>query len=380
MEYDFDTPIDRTGTSSMKWQKYENTDILPMWVADMDFNAPPEIILALKNRLSHGIFGYTLVPDIVNQIIVERMAALYQWQIQTDWILWVPGVVSGLNIACRSCGQPSDAIVTTTPIYPPFLSAPSHSGRPLVSIPMREVNNRATFDFDRIETAFKNGASLILLCSPYNPCGTLFTKSELETLVNLCNRYDVNLCSDEIHSDFVLDDHNRHIPTATISDAAADRTITLMAPSKTYNIPGLGASFAVIPNPELRNAFKRHSAGIVPDVNLLGFTATQAAYEKCDSWLEQLIRYLKTNRDRVVERVRKMDGCRINPIDATYLAWIDVRDLELDDPVGFFEAGGVGLSDGKYFGQKGFVRLNFGCPASLLETGLTRMENALSKR
>lgn len=378
MKYDFDTIVDRSGTASMKWQKYEDSPILPMWVADMDFKVPPEITQAIQDRLKHEIFGYTLVPDALNETIVKRMKKLYDWEIKSDWILWVPGVVSGFNIACRSCGNPAEAIVTTTPVYPPFLSAPSNAGRLLNSIPMVYAQDRANLDFEKIEDAFKKGTSLFLLCSPYNPCGNVFTQDELNTLVTLCQDYDVILCSDEIHSDFVLDDFNRHIPTASLSEQASQMTITLMAPSKTYNIPGLGASFAIIPNPDLKKAFVRNSAGIVPDVNLLGYTAAQAAYEYCDEWLKQLIACLRSNRDRVLSQVNQMKGCHINPIEATYLAWIDVRETGLDDPVAFFEKAGVGLSDGKFFGQEGFVRLNFGCPRSLLDQGLERMASALS--
>jgi len=379
MKINFDQIIDRSGSNSMKWQKYEGTDILPMWVADMDFQTPSEIVHALQKRLEHDIFGYTMVSDELNQTIVDQMAKLYDWPIQPEWIVWLPGVVSGFNIAGRAYGKPTDAIATHTPIYPPFLSAPTNCGRQLIKVPMIEINNRTTLDFDGLETAFQKGVSLFIFCSPHNPCGTLFTKDELEQLVQLCQKYEVILCSDEIHSDFVLDHGDCHIPTASISQVAADLTITLMAPSKTYNIPGLGASFAVIPNSNLRKKFNHHSAGIVPSVNLLGLVATQAAYEHCDDWLKQLIAYLKTNRDIVFNRVNQMKGCKLNPIASTYLAWIDIRKTGIKDPVSFFEQAGIGLSDGAYFGQNGFVRLNFGCPRSILEKGLDLMEEALKQ-
>lgn len=373
----FDTIIDRTHTHSMKWEKYEDTDILPMWVADMDFKAPPAVLAALQKIITHGILGYTQVPHDLNQIVISRLAALYGWEVEQDWLIWVPGVVSGLNAACRAFGRQDQAIVTTTPIYPPFLSVSEHCGKPLHTLPMVTEAGRATLDFEGLEQLFQKKPGLFLFCSPYNPCGTLFTTEELKQLADLCETYDVILCSDEIHSDFVLDPYNRHIPSATVSKTAARRTITLMAPSKTYNIPGLGCSFAVISDPDLRHRFKAACKGILPSVNLMGLAAAKAAYASCDDWLAQLIAYLRQNRDTVMEKVSQMPGCRVDPIQATYLAWIDVKETGLTDPVGFFEQAGVGLSDGKYFGAPGFVRLNFGCPAALLDKGLQRMEKAL---
>lgn len=382
MKYNFDQVIDRSGTHSMKWTKYENTDILPMWVADMDFQVPPQIVQALKERIDHDIFGYTLVPEQLNQIIVNRMKVLYNWTIESDWIVWLPGVVSALNVCCRAFGSAIDGIqkpiATTTPIYPPFLTAPSNCGCQLVTIPMNTFKQRASLDFNAIEKAFEQGVSLFMLCSPYNPGGTLFYREELEHLVSLCRQYKVVLCSDEIHADFVLDQGNCHIPTASISQEASDITITIMAPSKTYNIPGLNTSLVIVSDPELRQAFNKNAQGIVPPINLLGLVAAQAAYEHCDDWLDQLIAYLRINRDIVVKRVNQMKGCHLDPLVSTYLAWIDVTRTGLENPVEFFEKAGVGLSDGRDFGQKGFVRLNFGCAKSVLEKGLDRMESALN--
>ena len=242
-----------------------------------------------------------------------------------------------------------------------------------------EINQRATLDFNALEKEFKNNSTgLFMFCSPYNPGGTIFTKQEINQLVELCAAHDVIICSDEIHSDLVLDQEKQHIPTASISKTAAKQTITLMAPSKTYNIPGLGASFAIIPDKNLRDRFKSRSEGIVPEVNLLGLFATKTAYKDCQEWLAQLIVYLRKNRDLVQNFINTMPGCRLNHIESTYLAWIDVRNTNLDDPVTFFEQeAGVGLSDGKFFGQQGFVRLNFGCPRSVLERGLQKMKKAL---
>ena len=377
MEYNFDEIINRTHTASMKWEKYRDRDIIPMWVADMDFKAPQPVLDTLQQSIEHGIFGYTLTPDGLNEIIIDNLYTLYNWKIEKEWLIWTPGVVSALNVACAVCGSSFDKIVTTTPAYPPFLTAPSNHGKLLATVPMIEINQRATLDYHALEKEFKsNDTSLFMFCNPYNPCGSVFTKDEINQLVELCAKYDVIICSDEIHSDFVLDKDKHHIPTASISKTAANQTITLMAPSKTYNIPGLGCSFAIIQDENLRKKFKSRSKGLIPEVNLLGLFAAKTAYKSCHEWLAQLIIYLRKNRDIVQEHINKMPGCRLNPIESTYLAWIDVRDTNIEDPTAFFEQAGVGLSDGKFFGQKGFVRLNFGCPRPVLEKGLKRMAAA----
>ena len=336
---------------------FQVDDAQPLWVADMDFKAPPAILDTLQQSIEHGILGYTIIPDELNKILIAKLDSLYGWKVKEEWILWVPGVVCALNVACATFGSPHYKIVTTTPVYPPFLTAPGNCGKLLVTVPMIDINQRTTLDFDALEKELKENTSLFMFCSPYNPCGTVFTKEEINRIVELCAAYDVVICSDEIHSDVVLDENKRHIPTASVSQTAAMQTITLMAPSKTYNIPGLGCSFAIIPDEGLRNKFKARLRGLIPDVNLLGLFAAKAAYKECDEWLSQMISYLRKNRDIVQDHVNKMPGCKLNPVESTYLAWIDVRGTGLEDPVLFFEQAGVGLSDGNYFGQKGFVLL-----------------------
>ncbi|NOX32202.1 MAG: putative C-S lyase [Deltaproteobacteria bacterium] len=377
MKYNFDEIIDRSNTYSLKWEKYKSTGIIPMWVADMDFKTPPAIQETLKKTIEHGILGYTIIPDELNNAVIARLKVLYDWKVEKGWVIWLPGVVCGLNVACAAFGAPQDKIVTTTPIYPPFLSAPGNCGKILATVPMIDVNQRATLDFNALENELKENTGLFMFCNPYNPCGTVFAKEEINKLVELCAAYDVIICSDEIHSDFILDEGRHHIPAASLSKTAAGQTITLMAPSKTYNIPGLGCSFAIIPDKGLRNKFKSSLKGLIPDVNLLGLFAAKAAYTECDKWLSALIAYLRKNRDIVQYRVNKMKGCKLNLIESTYLAWVDVRGTGLKDPVSFFEKAGIGVSDGSFFGQKGFIRLNFGCPVSLLKEGLKRMGAAL---
>ncbi len=310
--------------------------------------------------------------------MIQYLATRYQWQVDPDWLVWTPGVVSSLHAICAGFGASDTKLVTAVPIYPPFLAVPKHCGKELICLSMKKAGNRFTMDLDEVEQVFaRENVSVFMLCSPHNPCGTIFTREELERLVQLCIHHGVVLCSDEIHSDFILDQEVSHIPAGALSPGAAEQSITLMAPSKTFNIPGLGCSFAVVPNPERKKVFTHAMAGIVPDVNIMGLAGAQAAYSQCQDWLDQLLVYLKKNRDLTVQRVNAMKGAVMYPGAATYLAWIDLRATGLTDPVGFLESSGIGLSDGRFFGAPGYVRLNFGCPRHILEKGLGRMERAL---
>ncbi|RRJ82445.1 MalY/PatB family protein [Aestuariirhabdus litorea] len=377
---DFDRPIDRRFTHSLKWEKYGDKDILPLWVADTDFMAPPAIIAALHERIEHGVFGYTLVSDELEAIIAQRLQQRYRWTIRPDWLVWMPGMVSGLNIACRATGQSGSGVISPKPVYPPFMSAPSLSDRQLISTPMVADGDRWVIDFDALEQAITPACELLLFCNPHNPGGTVYRREELERLLAICTRHDLVLCSDEIHCDLILEPGIEHIPLASLDPELAKRTITLMAPSKTYNIAGLACSFAVIPDPALRARFRRVMKGIVPDVNLLGLTAALAAYRDCEPWSQQLLAYLRGNRDYLVEEINRIPGLSLRPFEATYLAWIDVSALALDNPPAFFEAAGVGLSPGADFGDARFMRLNFGCPRTTLETALSRIRAAIEGR
>ena len=380
MSFDFDTVIDRRGTSSEKWDKYEGRDIIPLWVADMDFRSPPAIIEALHERVSHGIFGYTAPP---RELAAEVSAALLRehgWAIEAEWLVWLPGLVTGLNVACRAVGEPGDAVVSFTPVYPPFLSAPPLSGRALVKVPLRLDAGRWQWDQAELEEAITPRTRLLLLCAPHNPVGRVWSRQELTRLVELAEQHDLVICSDEIHAGLVLDEDKQHIPVATLSPYAARRTITLQAPSKTYNIPGLGCSFAVIADQSLRRAFRKAMGRIVPHVNTLGYTAALAAYRHGEEWRKALLVYLRGNRELVAAEIAAMPGLAMSHVEATYLAWIDVRQAGIEEPLRFFEEAGVGLSDGADFDLPGFVRLNFGCPRPLLAEALRRMRMALTGR
>jgi cystathionine beta-lyase len=380
LKFDFDSLIERRGTASVKWDRYQDRDIIPMWLADMDFRSPPAIIRAITARAEAGVFGYTQPPDDLNDLVVAMLARAYGWQIRPEWLVWLPGLVTGLNVVCRAVGEDGDAVMTAVPVYPPFLSAPGNSRRELITVPLKEEGLRWSFDFDRLEAAITDRTRLFILCNPHNPVGRVFGRAELARLAAICDRHDLLICSDEIHCELILDEAKHHIPTATLGPEIAARTITFMAPSKTYNLPGLGCAFAVISEAKLRKRFKGAMAGIVPRPNALGYAAALAAYGECAEWQAALLDYLRGNLNTVTAAVAQMAPLAMGPVEATYLAWIDMRASGIEKPVPFFEAAGVGLQDGVEFDGRGFARLNFGCPRSLLETALSRMQGALEAR
>ncbi|MGD9058417.1 MAG: PatB family C-S lyase [Desulfobacterales bacterium] len=375
--FDFSIPVERRNTASVKWDKYKDRDIIPLWVADMDFCSPPAVIEALQQRIAHGVFGYTVAPESLKTIVVEKLAADFSWSIQPEWLVWLPGVVTGFNVACRAVGEDNDDVMTAVPVYPYFLSAPQNSRRRLIKVPLQETNNHWTLDFDLLEKAITPNTRVFILCNPHNPVGRVFSRDELNSLAAICEKHDMVICSDEIHCDLILDSEMIHIPTATLDAAIAERTITLMSPSKTFNLPGLGCAFAVISEKKLRRRFINAMAGIVPHVNALGYAAAEAAYRDCADWHAALLEYLRDNRDTVARAIADMPRLSMAPVEATYLAWIDLRTADLPDPVRFFEDAGVGLQDGIEFGGPGFVRLNFGCQRPLLHEALDRMKKAM---
>jgi cystathionine beta-lyase len=378
VRFDFDAPIDRQISDSVKWRKYAGRDVLPMWVADMDFAAPEAVMAALHRRVDHGVFGYGDAPASTVEAVVEALARDHGWTVDPSWLVWLPGLVTGLNVVCRAAGEAGDAVLTATPIYPPFLSAPRNGGREVIAVPMRLEGSRWVWDAAEVEAAITPRTRLLLLCNPHNPTGRAFTRDELLGIAEIADRHALTLCSDEIHAGLVLDPACRHLPVASLDADLARHTITLMAPSKTYNIPGLGCAFAVVPDALLRRRVLDAMRGIVPHVNVLGFAACEAAYRHGGAWHRALIDYLRGNVRRAVAAIGAMPGLTAAPVEATYLVWIDARGLGVPDPARFFEAAGVGLSDGADFGAPGFVRLNAGCRRALLDEALARMARAVT--
>jgi cystathionine beta-lyase len=373
---DFDRIIDRQNTACIKWDKYKGRDVIPMWVADMDFEAPGPVIEAIIERALHGVFGYTCEPDELSGVITDMLEKEYAWRIKPSWLVWLPGLVTGLNAACRT--MPGRKVMTSIPVYPPFLSAPQNAGKKLVSTEHIIEYGRYMFDFDSIDKAASKDTDMFILCNPQNPLGRVFGAEELKTLGEICLRRGMIICSDEIHCGLVLDKDKNHVPIASLSEEIASKTITLMAPSKTFNIPGLGFSFAVIPDEKIRKSFRKAMDGIVPHVNIFGYTAGLSAYRDCRDWQDSLLEYLRGNRDLLEKSIHEIKGLSIKHVEATYLAWIDCRELGIQNPAAFFEEKGVGLSDGCDFGVKGFLRLNFGCPRAVLEDALDRIKKAVS--
>jgi len=415
--FDFDARIDRWATSSSKWNRYKAQAVIPLWVADMDFRCAPAIIEALHERVEHGIFGYTEPPEELAPTIVAALERDHGWRIQRAWITWLPSLVVGLNVVSRAFAAEGDDILTAVPIYPPFLSAPQYGGRNAVGVPLRRSpspplqgegqggdgvgagappiplpssplkgeepgpRERWEWDWDALERAVTPRTKLLLLCSPHNPTGRVWTHSELQALAEFAARHALTVVSDEIHGGLVLDMDKRHIPFASLSEDAATRTVTLMSASKTFNLPTLGCAFAIASNPELRARLKRVMAGIVHHVGGLGYTATLAAYRDGRPWQLALLDYLRGNRDLMERALCAMPGLKTWHVEATYLAWIDARSLGneqgVDEPFKFFEAAGVGLYDGALFGTPGFLRLNFACPRAVLSEALRRMQAAI---
>ncbi|ARD38191.1 putative C-S lyase [Edwardsiella ictaluri] len=379
MTFNFDEVIDRRHSDSEKWGKYAEQDTIPLWVADSDFRSPPAVIDALQARVAHGVFGYGMAPRALSELFVTRMAQRYRWAIQPDWLVFLPGLVSGLNLTVRALTTPEQGTLAPSPIYPPFMKSAHLAGRAQIPMPMTLRNDRWLLAPDGAEAAISGKERLLMLCNPQNPGGTVYRREELEAQLAFAQRHDLLICSDEIHCDLLLEPGLQHIPIAALSDDAAQRSVTLMAPSKTFNIAGLGASIAIIPNAGLRRRFIDARTGIVPQVDILAFTAAEAAYRHGQPWLDAQLEYLRTNRDRVTERINAMPGLHTTRVEGTYLAWIDASGLPVENPQAFFEHAGVGLSDGADFGAAKFVRLNFACRRALLEQALDRMAQAIAR-
>lgn len=373
----FEQNVDRTNSNSIKWDKYKGRDILPMWVADSDFRVPDAITEALHRHVDHGVFGYGSAPQRLTDLLIERMKQRYNWQIEPDWIVYLPGLVCGINLSVRALTESHQGVISPKPVYPPFMSAAKLANRPLDISPVRLLNHRWLIDLE--QTDISANAKLLLFCNPLNPGGTVYTREELKSVLTFAEQHDLSVCSDEIHCDLILDEEKQHIPFASLNKSAEQRSVTLIAPSKTFNIAGLGASVAIIPNPALRRRFMKAKAGIIPDVNVLAFTAAQAAYEHCEPWLDLQLAFLRRHRDTLEKEINAMPYLTLEHIEATYLAWIDASSLPVASPFKFFEQAGVGLSPGADFGNSGFVRLNFACNSKTLSEALRRMRSAIEQ-
>ncbi|TVR12950.1 MAG: putative C-S lyase [Planctomycetota bacterium] len=381
MQYSFDTLIDRRNGNSLKWGRYRNMDIIPAWVADMDIPSPPCVIEALQQRLhDHPLMGYERPSDGVYEAIFDYLQRFHGWQVEREAIVFLPGLVPAINWCCRMAGDEQDEILVPSPIYPPFLTAPGNQGKRCVRLPHYLQDDLWHIDWQGWEQAVSPQSKALLLCHPHNPLGRWWRDDELQGIIDFCQRHNLLLISDEIHCQLLLDQRPgspSFRSTATLNEWARNHTITLLAPSKTYNIPGMACAYAVIENPELRQRFLRASAGCIPEITPLSFIACEAAYRYGEPWRQEMLTFLRRNRDMMRQAVASWDGIQDCHLEATYLAWIDVSTLGLENPHAAFEAAGVGLGDGRAFGDGNFVRVNLGTPLPLLEEIIGRMDRVI---
>lgn len=391
MHYDFDTVLDRRNTDSLKWDKSEEmfgaAGLLPMWVADTDFRVAPAITDALRERLDHGVFGYTFRGAAFHEAILGWVKRRYRWDIQRDWIVFSPGTVPALSLAVLAHTRPGDSILIQPPVYGAFHEVVAGNGRQLLQADLTVEGEVHRMDFDALERQVNGRTRMLILCNPHNPVGRVWRKEELERLAAFVCKHDLLLISDEIHADLVFEGH-QHVSIASLSPEMEQRTITCCAPSKTFGLAGLSTAYAVIPNEKLRRGFKEILEAMEIDGgNIFGKVALTAAYTRCDDWLAQLLRYLEANRDHAAGFLRDRVPC-LRPVlpEGTYLMWLDCRPLGFSNPEElshfFFHEAKVAISRGAYFGAQysQFVRLNFGCPRSLLTEGLHRIEGAAQAR
>ena len=389
MRYDFHHVPDRRPTDSVKWNQYD-ADVLPMWVADMDFPIAKPILQALQARMQHGVFGYPNVhpkPGEVSelqQVLVERMQQRYNWQVAPEAIMFLPGVIVGLNLACQALGEPGTGVLIQTPVYPPFFQTACNANMVLQEAMLaQQPDGHYEVDWQAFEAAFTDQTRIFILCNPHNPVGRVFRKDELERMAEICLRKGVLICSDEIHGELVFKEYH-HIPIASLDNEIARNTVTLISPTKTFNLAGLQCSFAIVPNKELRQKLESSMRGLVMWVNLTGRMAAQVAYRDGQEWLDQVLVYLEANRDFLFDYIHtNLPELSMVKPEGTYLAWLDCRKSAVSaNPYEFFlKEARVAFNDGCTFGRggEGFVRLNFACTRALLTQALDRMKTALHK-
>lgn len=382
--FDFDHEIDREGSHSVKYDgrqgMFGKSDVIPVWVADMDFATPPAVTRALAQRAAHPIYGYTLFPDSLYDSLIDWMLRRHGWTIQRDWIVMCPGVVPSLNAAVMAFTQPGESVIIQPPVYFPFFSAVTQTGRKLIPNPLQLENGRYTIDFDHLEQCAKN-ARLLLLCSPHNPVGRVWNSDELERLLAIAAKHDVVVFSDEIHADLIYPGHQHHA-IATLPQNTG-KIITAVAPSKTFNIPGLNLSTLIIPDKSIRNSIMQVFNNMhVSTSNPFSITAFETAYREGEAWLDELLIYLRDTRDSVTAFLAThLPEIKIIQPEGTYLLWLDCRALDMTDAQlkhFFIHEAGVGMSPGILFGNEGsgFMRLNIGAPRRTILSVLEHIREA----
>jgi len=389
LKFDFDKVIDRTRTESLKWvyprKVLKVEDAIPMWVADMDFEAPPAVIEAIRRRAAHGVYGYPLIPSSFWQSAIDWLGRRHGWDVRKDWMAKSPGIVPALNYAVRAFTKPGDGVIIQTPVYFPFYHAVENNGRRVVRNPLRFDGTRYTMDLEDLKRKLDEGGRMLILCSPHNPVGRVWTREELEGLGRLAVERDLLVISDEIHADLVYSGHRHHV-FAAFSPELADRTVTCIAPSKTFNIPGLSTAVVIASNPKLLEAFEDETERAGFELGqVFGIVGFEAAYAHGEDWLDELLPYLEANVDFLEKFLEeRIPGVRLVRPEGTYLALLDCRGLGLEPAAlndFFLKTAHVYFSDGALFGEEaaGFVRINFGCPRALLAEALERIERAVKE-
>nr|WP_144032227.1 MalY/PatB family protein [Amphibacillus jilinensis] len=385
----FEQLPNRQGTRSVKWDMtdkvFGSSDLQPMWVADMDFEIASPIKKALIDRINHGVFGYTVTDSHLNQIVKQWLERRHNWSIEADTIIYSPGVLVTIHMAILTQTDPGDKVLIQTPVYPPFHSIVKKHNRTLVTNPLIYNNGRYTIDYNDLETKFKSGVKAFILCSPHNPVGRVWTKTELAKIITLAKRYHVLIISDEIHADLIYNGA-KHVPIGSIDQTIEDQLITCFSPTKTFNLAGLQVSYAVITNKQLRQDITQALSDYgVSSLNTLGITALEASYQHGEAWLDHLYTVLHRNRQLVEKAFQERD--EIIPIhpEGTYLMWLDCRNMGLEQTTlnqFMIEKARVGLNNGLTFGEegRGFMRINLASPTTYIETGVNKMIKALDAK
>lgn len=376
--------IERRDSDSEKWRKYP-ADVIPAWVADSDYAAAEPILAALRERVAHGVFGYTAPSPQLMENTLNYFARRWQWEVQPEWVIHSPGLGAGIHNSCRMAQMAGNGgLLTPQPIYHVFRTAPAVTNTPRLDMPMTHHDGRWHLPAEVMDAALAAaakgaGGKIFQLCNPHNPNGKVYTREELLAIGEFCCRHDLTIFSDEVHADLILDDDAPHIPIASLSPEIAARTITMQSPSKTYNIAGLNLAFIVISDDALRQRYVEAARGkVIKNLNPFGFAAATAAYSgECDPWLQAQLAHLRANRDRLRRAVDELPGISTTHLQSTYLAWINVRELGLADAPAHFIKHGIGLSPGADFGDADYMRLNFACSAPRLEEIISRLAAAV---
>ena len=377
-EYNFDAFINRLNTDSLKWDEFKDLDVIPLWVADMDFASPPSVINAVTDRVKHGIFGYTHSPDKLNDLIASYVMEQFNWKIDPDWIVLFPNAISVLYLAATELIKKNDHILVPTPVYNHLKNAAYLSERKFSEVPLSEINQRLIIEADQLKNFKKDNSRLFLFCNPQNPGGTVYSKKELTDIANFCIEHNLLICSDEVHAGLVLDDFNHHIPIASLSKEISLNTVTIMSLNKTFNFSGEGMAWIVCENQKIREKIQKDLHTKIPAPSLFSYIITQEAIVSGEGWRKELISYLRNNRDLLYKELTQVPQIKLFPTEAGYLSWINCEKMQIEDPYDFFLQKGIALMPGKKFNSSLCVRLNFGTRREVILKAIYKIKSTFN--